>query len=488
MPKINIKDSDLTTAVGNITNSYGVFVPGFPGVDVTTEHTSAIEYTSLSAFKADFGESPQTLGNNLVDSGYIYACEILGAGLPVVYKVIPLSTTLISTVDTFENGYTAGVELSFNPAGNTNPGTTNLRDELTFRDADDTTVALSADAVVTVNSNKELTIEGISSDSGALTEIKSVVYSYEPEDYVDPETITAKDVSEAILGSSTFFEEITDRGLYDVSFVTLGGYPVVWDMDEDSPKSLASALMSVCETRGDCFALIDLEQEYKFETPWVAPTQITDLGEDALAVVPWIDYTPVFAGTSDNITLPGSFAYLKAFANSIRTNNSWFATAGVRRGVVNCNSVTQTITNAETNALQPDAGTSVNAITYIKPYGFTIYGNRTLINNVETGLVANSFVNIRQLVHDIKRQVYIIARSLMFDPNDDILWVNFKNSITPLLERMRSGQGISSYRLVKVENNTRGTLSAKIIISPIEAVETFNITVELTDESTTVTG
>ena len=76
----------------------------------------------------------------------------------------------------------------------------------------------------------------------------------------------------------------------------------------------------------------------------------------------------------------------------------------------------------------------------------------------------------------------------MFSPNNDILWVNFKNSVTPLLDKMLSGQGISSYRIIQVASTKRATLTAKIIIAPIEAVEEFDITVELTDNEITAEG
>ena len=501
MPKIIIRDRDLTTAVGSITSSYGVFVPGLVGSGAPSNYpTTATEYTSLAAFKADMGSAPQELASGITDIGYMYACELLGAGLPVIYKTIPLVTTLASQQDYFTETFQSGVStISKNPVGNTEPGTTNLVDSMTvFNENGDTLTGIES---ITVDSTLKITILLDSDSSTEYDDIYSVVYQYQPEGYVDPSTVSVEDICNAINGDSTFFTEIVDRGLFDVSFVTTGGYPTVWSNSQGTRSNMIAKLTSICATRGDCFALIDFEQDFQFKVGTdgsvvdgdgnaIPELSVETSAEDSFIIVPWTNFAPNYSGLSsgENFYFPGSFAFLKCFAGSIKTNNSWFATAGVRRGAVACNGVTQVITNTEADSLQPAAGRSVNAITYIKPYGYVIYGNRTLFANNETGLVANSFINIRQLVHDIKRQVYTVAKSLMFDPNDDILWVNFKNSMTPLLERMRSGQGISSFRLVKIRSSARGTMTAKIVVAPIEAVETFNITVELTDEDVTVVG
>lgn len=490
MPKIIITDEDLTTAVGNITSSYGAFVPGFAGQGAKSNYpTAATEYTSLSAFKNDMGNSPILLGNNLVDIGYTYACELLGAGLPVVYKVIPITLkyTLIEDEVTVVESQCV---LSHNPVD---------VDAMVFKNEDEDEIA-GITATVTLEDGKyvaTLTAEG--SGGADVSIVKYIEYEYKADDYVDPTTITVADVCKRLADEANFFDEISDRGLYDVSFVTTGGYPTIW-VEDGTRKNMIAKLTAVCASRGDCFALIDADQTIEFEVNssgqivdqdgnTIPELAVSTVPQDAFVIAPWSEFTPNFSGSSaEDVWFPGSFAFLKAFAGSIKTNNSWFATAGVKRGAVACNGVSQVITNAKADALQPAEGRSVNAITYIKPYGYVIYGNRTLYPNVAEGLVANSFINIRQLVHDVKRHVYSVCKSLMFDPNNDILWVNFKNAVTPLLEKMRSGQGISSYRLVKIQSAARGTLSAKIIIAPIEAVETFNITVELTDEDVTVTG
>lgn len=389
MPKIVIRDEDTTSVSGIIENDYAVFIPGLS--TATTPPDKPTFFNSLAAFKVAIGDQPAVWGSNSTpDRSYIYACELLGAGLPVVYKVI--------TVRNLESA--------------------------------------TEDAIC------------------------------------------------AAIAADSWSSEILDKGSLDISFVTSGGYPAIYS---SGAANMVSKLTTVASTRGDCFALIDLPPETDLTTQGASlPSSITGNAESFI-VTPWIDWTPVYSGEIQSLNLPGSFAYLRAFANSIKNNSSWFAVAGVKRGLIGTNGTTVTYTNAEADALQPNTGLSVNAITYIKPYGFTIWGNRTLNSNTG-GLTANSFVNIRQLVHEIKRHLYKVARGLMFEPNDDILWVNFRNAVTPLLDKMQSGQGISSYRLIRQASSARATLTAKIIIVPIEAVENFELTVILTDEDTVVNG
>jgi len=415
MPKIIIDDQDLTTSAGSVNSSYAVFVPGFAGNGGSgiLAEDGPILFESVASFKAKVGSSPLNLNlpDVTYDLSYIYACELLGAGLPIVYQII----------------------------------------------ADDT------------------------SSFTSITDICDAIKSLD------------------ILGAA-------DRGSFDVSFVTTGGYPTVYrkaivdgSATTYSIEDNIGKLQGVAEKRGDCFAVVDVDDSIKLplsvtNNDSLIPSNLNVDDADAFAIVPGATVSPNFVSVTnaDNkpLILPGSFHFLKAYANSIRTNEPWFAIAGVRRGLVQ-GIPAYSITNDEADELQPDSGegnvTSVNAITLIKPYGRCIWGNRTLRSNAD-GMKASSYINVRQLVHEIKRHLYKTAKALMFSPNDDILWVNFKNNVTPLLDRMLSGQGISSYRLIKVASTAKATLTAKIVIAPIEAVENFELTVILTDEGAETEG
>lgn len=191
------------------------------------------------------------------------------------------------------------------------------------------------------------------------------------------------------------------------------------------------------------------------------------------------------------IALPGSFTYLLCLAESLNYNPAWLAVAGVHRGVIptslfNCLSLgnrnKMTIATAESYQNE-DGSLSLNAITNVKPYGYTIWGNRTLYDSSETGgTKASSFMNIRNMVCDIKKQAYVAAKSCLFEQNTDVLWVNFKSMISPMLDKMVKGSGLSGFSFEKLESKDRTKLRCKIIVYPVYAVESFDITVVLTDD------
>ena len=96
--------------------------------------------------------------------------------------------------------------------------------------------------------------------------------------------------------------------------------------------------------------------------------------------------------------------------------------------------------------------------------GYYFWGNRT--GKAQTGLIATNFLNIRQLCCTLKKTIYNVCRRLMFDPNSEILWLNFCNAIRPTLERMMGSQGIKGYRFEKRETLMKGKLFAVIRIIP----------------------
>ena len=188
--------------------------------------------------------------------------------------------------------------------------------------------------------------------------------------------------------------------------------------------------------------------------------------------------------------LPASYGYLAAHTAQTQSTNSWKATAGADRGrVPGLKSLCQNLTNSIADSYQPRDGVAINPITNIKPHGLVLWGSRTLKNNALNGdLTATSFLNIRQLTNDVKRQVYVAAKSLTFEQNNDLLWIKFKNKLTPLLDNMVNSGGISAYDIKKKKTDKKATIKAIVRLYAIEPVEDWDITIELADSTTEILG
>lgn len=303
---------------------------------------------------------------------------------------------------------------------------------------------------------------------------------------------------------------LADKGNYSIKYLTSGGYPTY----EYSQNSLVSKMLNLCQERGDCVAFIDhTDNPYRnqnIDQPgslyYAIKNDLTfqTSGEFATMFTPWATY---IRNTTDldeqmrkaknydaSVRMPGSFAYFLSLGDSLTVNPNWLAVAGVARGLVQnlaSGGMTTNIPNGTADKMSPRDAISINPITNIKPYGYTIWGNRTLKNNATEGnLTATSFLNVRNLVSDIKKEVYRTARRLTFEQNSDILWINFKAELTPLLDKMLHGYGISSYKLqldtTHPKYNEKATLCVKIIISPIEPVEDFYVSIIMQDDQDAV--
>ena len=322
----------------------------------------------------------------------------------------------------------------------------------------------------------------------------------------------------------SIFNALYDTGTYRIKYITTGGYPIfefnfVPQSEDNNSATVVEHLISIAGStnfeesglsisgRGDCILLIDhtnypgralygdgsvFEVLNDFSTSPLRTSQT--LSSFAAMFTPWCEFGLENIDGVTSAELPASFSYLYALAKSLKTNNSWIAIANSRRGkVYNLIDVLteDVLTNRIANYYQKDAetatGFSINAITEIYPYGQVIWGNRTLQYATDSDHVtAMGYLNLRNLVCDVKKQCYQAARRYMFEQNSDILWINFKSFITPLLDKMKTSYGLSDYTIKKGTKSGKTKLYAEITLYPIYAVETIDVTISIQDEDVSV--
>lgn len=294
-------------------------------------------------------------------------------------------------------------------------------------------------------------------------------------------------------------EEFKDRNLFNIKFITSGAYPNKGKVSSDDDAKILTmdkVMVDVAEERGDAIALVELRESFtsKEELLSELSTMSADTGYMyASCFFPWCTMTT----NAGNVTMPACFAYLKAYASSVKQNANWFAASGVSRGQVP-DLVTPSFDIGESlmHILQGDVAYNnsvyldirVNPIYNAGTYGYRIWGNRTAWGSSSSNeLKYQEFLNVRILLCDIKKQTFHAAMRTTFEPNDDIVWINFKGLANSLLERMVSGRGLQFYRWTKEKADDKATIKATLTIKPIEAVESFDINVVLTEDETTLT-
>ena len=325
---------------------------------------------------------------------------------------------------------------------------------------------------------------------------------------VDMYDSLVQDGFDSSTGEQLGLNRLLDKGEYVIKYITSGAYPTFELLDANSKlySKLSGVFIELAANRGDCTALIDHTPNN--QRPLVATStssvyyavagqgglakvnRTNSLGEDANTFASM--YTPygIYETSIGDVMLPASYGYLSSMATQVQSSNNWLATAGVTRGQVpGLKALCQNVTNAMADSYQPRDGVAINAITNIKPYGLVIWGARTLKDNAKKGdLTATSFMNIRQLTNDVKRQVWVAAKTLTYEQNNDILWIKFKNKITPLLDNMVNGSGISAYEIKRQSTTKKATVKAVVRLYAIEPVEDWDITIELADSTTEILG
>ena len=324
-----------------------------------------------------------------------------------------------------------------------------------------------------------------------------------------------------------------DRNQYDIKFILASEYKTKIESEKDEleeaeePKEPEEAnasdldrALKIAEKRKDCVVLLETLGssllEYDFNLCNATCSYITaDTDGDTITGF-YGDEVSKFAGKyvaafysksdiHDTVkverTLRANEAYVLAYLNSIGSGNAeWLAVAGVTRGTIpGSYEVDEFLKEDEIDNMQSRTyqgsmnDVSVNPICNINPWGLRIWGNRTCLPNKnvadENGeirkdydqLVASSFLNVRVLICDLKKALYRASRQYQFEQDTDVLWVNFTSSVNTLLEEMKQSYGISAYRWIRKETTERAKLTGVLQIQVLEAVEDFDLTVELRD-------
>lgn len=538
MPSIKISEQDLTRPILSEINTDVVYVPGYSNIgpeNIPTYCETLADFQAIFGSKPFIYESNEELSNDVTlaikgesEKSFVYASEILNQGLPILFeRVVADNVNNVAASVKFTNlgtpvtsGTNSDKTITFTAkykgvygnlikiiarciSSDDNDIIYEITEEIQESVADvgytATSLGIKAEKHVidklsfTETSdyyykNIELNFVNISMETGGGDELLAQSTSVNKNLTNGKSKFTVAEFRTE-LGKATHYTKLQDKNEYSIKYFTSGSYPNV-EYGSTIKSEIAQQLLSVAANRGDAIALIDFDNS-EINESWVTKVLtlsfmngIDDIGKYGAAFIPWGLYKTTSINTISKMLFPGSFAYLSCLA---RSGSKWSATAGVVRGnIPNMIQTSQIVTGAISDKLQGKDSISINCILNIKPtYGYCIWGARTLFKNPHD-LVASSFLNIRSVTSDVKKKVYEIAKKLTFEPNNNIMWLNFKAGIEPTLEQMVSNNAISAYRITKVATNKRATVAAKIRLVAIEPVEDWDITIELTDSYTSV--
>jgi hypothetical protein len=186
-----------------------------------------------------------------------------------------------------------------------------------------------------------------------------------------------------------------------------------------------------------------------------------------------------------NIVVPASHMMLRTIINSDAKSYQWFAPAGTRRGGVdNASSVgyidgegefkTTALHQALRDVLQNDTNNiAINPIATIPGVGLVNYGQRTRAKNASS----LDRINVVRLVAYLRRQLAMLAKPFLFEPNDTQTRRELKSATENLLIELVGQRALYDFIVVcDTTNNTparidRSELYMDIAVEPVKAVE-----------------
>ena len=469
MPKVKITEADNTSAVLLDSVSNVVYIPGL---------------ASTSQVKPFLCSRPSDLikKDGLVkDGSYKLAYRLIQLGMQVLYEGVEASSAEYEDATFITNIVIEDGDKYFVVSGS----------DIKFYIEDNTVVYSLGESGETVSVDIE---DGVATFSDIDTIIKEATFDFISGKVSYVQSVVA---SGSIDSTKISWSELEDLNKWNIRFLTTGAY-----------ATAGSELVECASKRGDCIALIDhprsadtvlavrnyIENVVGSYTEG-EPASVNQKRSFCSAFTPWINLRLNSSDDKDITTLPGSAGYLLAYARSAQTNPNWYACAGSFRGVISeLASVEVDYSKSECEQLQArgvlsevdldngddNVGIAINPIANIRPFGYIVWGNRTLIYN-DGYTKATSFLNVRNLISTVKKELYFASNKYTFEQNSEVLWINFKSQITPLLDKMQSGNGVEGYKLVRQATDKKARLKARVVLVPIEAVEDFELEVSLED-------
>jgi hypothetical protein len=218
-----------------------------------------------------------------------------------------------------------------------------------------------------------------------------------------------------------------------------------------------------------------------------------DNGEDG--AVSYDEYMAMFypsGFTNDNsgnfIVVPPSHMMLRTIINSDQKSFQWFAPAGTRRGGVDNATAVGYLENGEfrTTALPQSlrdvlAGVKVNPIATIPGAGIVNFGQYTRARNAS----ALDRINVARLVAYLRRQLSILVKPFLFEPNDRITRNEIKQATESFLLELVGQRALYDFLVVCDESNNtptridRSELWLDVAVEPVKAVEFIYIPLRL---------
>ena len=297
--------------------------------------------------------------------------------------------------------------------------------------------------------------DGLGNNNGASIMSASKINFYEDIDAqtqgFTPSDLTTKDGGAAYAQA---LDLLANQDEFDINLLLLPG------LVYDNHSTVLNKAIDVCESRGDCFTIID--PVVYGQNPSNAVTQAEAKDSNFAAMYyPWIKVPDSqVAGTQRWV--PPSVVLGGIYAFNDRVAHPWFAPAGLNRGgITTAIQAQRKLTQGERDTLYDS---NVNPIATFPGQGVTVFGQKTLQKKAS----ALDRINVRRLLIRVKKFIASSSRFLVFEQNTSATRRRFLGIVNPFLENVQAQSGLSAFRVVMDEtNNTPDTIDRNQLIGQL---------------------
>jgi phage tail sheath protein FI len=237
----------------------------------------------------------------------------------------------------------------------------------------------------------------------------------------NPEDLTPENFVAAI-------ESLTDSPEFSVCAT-----PGMWS------SGIQAALIHRCESRGDCFAILDPPPA--LDVAGIRAFRAHQTSSFAALYYPWLDIDGVEVAPSGHIA--------GIYARSDRTRGVHKAPANEE--LIGITKLARAISAADQKLLNPEG---INALRFFPGQGNLVWGARTLSNDPEF-----RYVNVRRLLTYFELSIEKGIQWVVFEPNNERTWANVREAVSDFLaNEWRNGalMGVTSDQafFVKCDRST----------------------------------
>lgn len=229
---------------------------------------------------------------------------------------------------------------------------------------------------------------------------------------------------------------------------------------------LTNKIITACENRGDCFAVLDPTLATK--TIPNATTQGSGLDTSYAAMYwPWVQTQ----ANNKMVWVPPSTLIPGIYAFNDKVAAEWYAPAGLNRGGL------ETVVQAERKLTHGNRDTlyedNVNPLATFPGEGVCVWGQKTLQKQAS----ALDRVNVRRLLINLKKFIASTSKYLVFENNTAATRNRFLGSVNPYMESVQQQQGLFAFKVVMDESNNtadlidRNIMKGEIYLQPAKAAE-----------------